>query len=303
MSLPLLEDVACNLCGSRGGRALFDRPYTARAEDSAVFAATTDEFQDYGRIVRCLDCGLVYTNPRPSAACLAEGYGACVDESYLAESSSRSINAHLSLRTIKRFVGSGRLLEIGCATGYFLNAARADFDVAGLDLSQWACEVARRRFRLDVYAEDFLRTTRFPAGSFDAIALIDVIEHLTDPKAALARAAEWLRPGGVLYLVTPDIGSLSARLLRGYWWGLRPAHIYYFDRSSMRRMLRDHGLEPVLVKSFGRIFSYAYWVSRLRHYPRPVHASVSAAVRWLDIGDKLLYLDTRDSMEICAVKR
>lgn len=304
MTDDMLESVRCNLCGSDRCVTQFHRPYKLdTVSECATYAATTDEFQAYGRIVRCRDCGLVYTNPRPKPGALLQGYVECVDDAYLAESSSRSINAHLSMNTLKRFVKSGKLLEVGASTGYFLNAARVDFEVAGLEPSAWACKIARERFKLDVYPESFDATTRFAPGSLDAIAMIDVIEHLPDPAAALKRAAELLKPGGMLYLVTPDVGSLSAKLLRGYWWGLRPAHIYYFDETTLRRLLEKAGFEVVLSKSFGRIFSWGYWASRLRHYPKPVYNAVRAFIRLLDIEDKLLYIDTRDSVEVCARKK
>ena len=295
----MLEKVNCPLCGEDNCSVLYHRPYALGAMSDC--AATTDQFATYGRIVRCIKCGMVYTNPRPAREALLAGYGSCVDDAYLQESSSRSINAHLSLNVIKRFAHSGRLLEIGSATGYFLNAARADFDAVGLEPSEWACKIARERFKLEVYAEP-IETDRFPRGSFDVVAMTDVIEHLIDPKDALRRAADWLKPGGLLYVVTPDVSSLSALLLRGFWWGLRPAHIHYFDRETLRRMLKEAGFEVRLEKSFGRMFSYGYWLSRLRNYPRLVYRSVEAAIEGLDIKEKLLYLDTRDSMEVCARK-
>jgi hypothetical protein len=96
-----LEEIACNVCGSRRSRVLFHRPYRSEhIADCADFAATTDEFHHYGTIVRCGDCGLVYTNPRPRPEDLVSGYVNCADEGYWLESSSRSINAHLSLSTI-----------------------------------------------------------------------------------------------------------------------------------------------------------------------------------------------------------
>ncbi|HVA65947.1 MAG TPA: class I SAM-dependent methyltransferase [Elusimicrobiota bacterium] len=296
-----LENVACNLCGSRRFKTLRDRPYAS--SNSSDCAATTDQYQAYGRIVRCQDCGLVFTNPRPGAADLLSGYSGCTDQTYLTEASSRSINAHFSLNTIRRFAKGGRLLEIGASTGCFLNAARVDFEVVGLEPSQWACRVARERFRLECYAEGIQATTRFAPASFDVVALIDVIEHLPDPAAAVRKAAELLRPGGLLYVVTPDIESFSSKILGGYWWGLRPAHIYYFSAKTLGRLLAQSGFEVVLNKSFGRIFTWGYWASRLRHYPRWLYAGTLRIIARLDIERKFVYFDTRDSMEICAVKR
>lgn len=298
--MPELETIPCNLCGGQDSRVVYDRPYLLGSMSDGC-AATTDEYRDYGRVVRCSDCGLVFTNPRPTREELIKGYGSCVDDTYVAEASSRSINGHLSLNIIKRFAPGGRLLEVGASTGYFLNAARVDYDVVGLEPSTWAAGIARERFKLDVRCEPF-ETCKLDAGSFDVVAMIDVIEHVTDPRAVLKRAWDLLKPGGVLYLVTPDIGSLSAKVLRGYWWGLRPAHIYYFDTKTMSRLLKETGYDVVLSKSFGRIFSYNYWVTRLRNYPSLFYKGVRGSINSMGLGDKLVYVDTRDSMEICARK-
>jgi len=300
---PELEDVSCNLCGERDGRVLFDRPYQLGSmSEAGTFAATTDEFLSYGRVVSCRSCRLAYTDPRPTREALLRGYGECVDESYVEQGTARSINGHLSLNTLKRFAKEGRLLEVGASTGYFLNAARVDFDVVGLEPSAWAARIARERFKLDVREAAF-EPGKLEAASFDCVAMIDVIEHVVDPLETLREAARVLKPGGLLYLVTPDIGSLSARLLGASWWGLRPAHIYYFDRRTMTAMLEKAGFEVALVKSFGRIFSWGYWASRMRNYPAPVYRSILTLISGLDIEDKLLYLDTRDSMEVCARRR
>lgn len=297
---PELETVPCPVCGKGGSSLLYDRPYgDGELRSAGTYSATTDVYTGYGRIVRCLECAMVYTNPRPTAATLAAGYGECVDPDYLEESASRSINAFMSLRTITKFKRGGRLVEFGCNIGYFLNAARVDFSVVGVEPSAWACRQARERFKLEVVEGSFADAP-LEAGAFDAAAMIDVIEHLTDPAAALRRARGLLKPGGVVYLVTPDIDSLSARVLGPSWWGLRPAHIQYFSSATLARLLAQEGFEVVYQRSFGRIFSWGYWLSRLSHYPAPVRGAVSAFVSALGLSDKLLYLDTRDSVEVVA---
>lgn len=298
----VLESVSCNLCGSSGSTVLYESPLgLSDPEGVADFMASTDRFDRYGRIVRCQGCGLVYTNPRPPSAEIARGYSEAVDRDYAIEDSSRSINAHLALHTIKRFVGSGRLLDVGCSTGYFLNAARLDFEPCGVEPSRWAAEYACSRLRLEVH-HGTLADASLAEGSFDVITLNDVIEHLTDPLAALGTLRALLRPRGLLYLVTPNIRSLSARLLGGRWWGLRPAHLYYFAPDTLSAMLEKAGFEVAQVKSYGRIFTYGYWLSRLKNYPRWAFGAAGALIRALSVEDKFLYLDTRDSMEVCALR-
>ena len=193
---PPLEPVPCNLCGGDDFHVLYDQPLRDQdPDDMGDFVASTDRYDAYGRIVRCNRCRLVYTNPRPRADTITDGYRKAVDPDYAREDSSRSINAHLSLHTLKRFAHSGRLLDVGCATGYFLNAARLDFETQGIELSEWAAKYARERLRLDVVTAG-LDDAPFATEHFDVVALNDVIEHFTDPKAALLRIHALLRPGG-----------------------------------------------------------------------------------------------------------
>jgi 2-polyprenyl-3-methyl-5-hydroxy-6-metoxy-1,4-benzoquinol methylase len=295
-----LESVPCNLCGREDAQTLFESPADLAGSDHlADFVASTDRYDRYGRIVRCRGCGLVFTNPRPSEEQIRRSYAMAEDHEYADEDCSRSINAHMSLFTIRKLACGGRLLDVGCATGYFLNAARLDFDVMGVELSRWAAEHARTRLGLNIHCGtiDDLPPAE---GPFDVLTLNDVIEHVTDPQRTLHRAASLLRPGGILYLITPDVRSLSARILRGRWWGFRPAHLYYFSADTLSRMLERAGLEPVLIRSYGRIFTYRYWLSRIRNYPAVVYRTAAAVIRRLRLQDEFLYLNTRDSLELCA---
>lgn len=295
-----LELVPCNLCGRDEFTVLFNSPFKVPDDQAAGdFVASTDRFDAYGQVVRCRGCGLVYTNPRPLPQVIAAGYRRSVDPAYVSEDSSRSINAHMSLHVLRRYARGGRLLDVGCNTGFFLNAARIDFEAHGVEPSEWASDFARQKLRLDVITGT-LDQAGFAPGHFDVVTMNDVVEHFTDPLAALRQAAGLVRPGGHLYLVTPDIRSLSARLLRGRWWGLRPAHLYYFSAETLERMLRQAGFEVVLRKSYGRIFTWGYWLSRLESYPALVRRPVGALVEALGLGSKFLYLDTRDSMEVVA---
>jgi 2-polyprenyl-3-methyl-5-hydroxy-6-metoxy-1,4-benzoquinol methylase len=90
-----------------------------------------------------------------------------------------------------------------------------------------------------------------------------VLEHVTDPNALLATLSPLLAPGGVLVVSTPDIGSLAARLMGGRWWHYRVAHINFFNRRALERLLNAHGFDIVLRKRFAWNFSAYYLVTRL----------------------------------------
>jgi SAM-dependent methyltransferase len=74
---------------------------------------------------------------------------------------------------------------------------------------------------------------------WDVIAAFQTIEHLVDVRSALRRVREALRPHGLVFLTTPDHGSLSRRVLRGFWLSYRPEHLLYFDQRSLRRILEE----------------------------------------------------------------
>lgn len=134
-----------------------------------------------------------------------------------------------------------RLFEIGCGTGLFLDEARrAGWEAEGLEVSAFAADVARSRG---------LPVTCAPAeyvaiepGTYDCVALWDVVEHLRDPGRTLVAAAGGLRAGGVLALSTGDLSSLCARLSGRHWhlYNL-PEHLYFFTPLALRRMLEQAG--------------------------------------------------------------
>jgi len=292
--------VPCNLCRTDHTRTRFVSPGWKRASlDPTLFRAADDRYGDYGQIVECRTCGLVYTNPRLPEQDLLKAYAGIEDPEYKGEDASRSINGHFSLNTISQYVSAGKLLDVGCSTGYFLNAARLHFDASGVEPSRWAGEFARTQLRLEVRTGT-LEEARLPTQSFDVVSLIDVIEHLADPLATLKEAARVLKTGGLLYLVTPDVDSLTARLMGSRWWGLRPAHIYYFSKKSLARILKEAGFEVVITRSFGRVFTLDYWLSRLRHYSSPVNRLLRWGIERWALNHKLVYINTMDSIECCA---
>lgn len=296
---PSTLSVPCPLCGSTDERTLYVR--ATRGDTPFAAEMTTDVFAAYGRVARCRRCGMTYRNPRETEEHVLHAYAALEDGDYLEERECRGMNALLSLKALKRHVAAGRLLEVGCSTGFFLNAARLEFDCRGVEPSIWAAGIARERFGLEIHRGSFETFDAEPA-SFDAVAMIDVIEHVLDPASVVRRVASLLRPGGVFYVVTPDISSLSARLLGRYWWGLRPAHLTYFSPTTLGLLLDQAGFEVREVRSFGRIFTYGYWLSRLAAYPAPIRGVIGAFVRALGWEDKVLYVNTRDTMEVFAVR-
>jgi SAM-dependent methyltransferase len=143
---------------------------------------------------------------------------------------------------IRRFRRAGRLLEIGCAYGFFLQEAKRYFTVAGIELAEDAAAYCRRRgLAVDTGTADDVERS---GGPFDVIALLDVIEHLPDPYATIASLTRALAPGGVIVLTTGDFASLAARALGAAWRLMTPPqHLWFFTPRSMERLAAGAGLE------------------------------------------------------------
>lgn len=200
-------------------------------------------------VVRCSDCGLMYANPRWKAEHLfgrytQEYWSQYEDKIHDVTPDDAGNQARydplLGIFEVAR--ENNRLLDIGCATGHLLSAAKArGWEVYGVETSHISAVQARQKTGGQIH-EGTLDTAPFPEGWFDAITLLDVIEHLQSPSEYMRRIATLLRPGGVFLVATPNIHSLAYRLLGRKWTIVGPNdHLYYFSPRTLERLLRKAG--------------------------------------------------------------
>jgi SAM-dependent methyltransferase len=188
---------------------------------------------------------------------------------------------------IRRFRPSGRLLEVGCAYGFFLQEAKRYFDVAGIELSADAADHCRRHgLSVDTGVADEATLAR--RGPFDAIVLLDVIEHLAEPQATLALLARHLNPGGIVVLTTGDFASAAARALKSAWRLMTPPqHLWFFTPPSMQGLARRCGLEVASIDHPWKIVPLslvAYHLGRMAgvHMKLPAASRVGLPVNLFD---------------------
>jgi SAM-dependent methyltransferase len=194
----------------------------------------------------------------------------------------------------------GSLLDVGCWLGFLLDEARLrGWQVVGVEPSRFASEHARNRLGLDVRTSD-LFTAELPLGSFDAIVLADVIEHLPDPGAALERLAGLLAPDGVLLLVLPDAGSRVARWLGRRWWSVIPTHVQYFTRRSLATLLGRHGWQALGWSTAPKAFSVRYYLERIGGYSPGLARGLVKLASGAGLADRMWAPDFRDRMAILA---
>jgi 2-polyprenyl-3-methyl-5-hydroxy-6-metoxy-1,4-benzoquinol methylase len=250
-------------------------------------------------IFQCTSCGLVYADPRtaPAVDYSEDYYRDGVYADYLADRDAIQRNAPRVLEELERMVKGRKLLDVGCATGFFLEAARARrWDVRGLEASKYASDYARRELGLEVETASIVWP---PEGLplFDVVTLWDTIEHLDRPDLALANIRGLLDSNGVLVFSTGDYASLLRRLT-GKRWRLfaDPTHNFFFDEETLRLMLMRAGFEVLRVTRRGKRVS----LSLILHQSGlPLSARLR---RWL-LGkgwNPSVYVNLRDVVTIFA---
>jgi len=131
------------------------------------------------------------------------------------------------------------------------------------------------------------------------VTLIDVIEHVDNPRAVMREISNSMKPDAICVVITPDVNSWAARAMQAKWWHFRLAHIGYFDTSTLRQLMQTTGLDVVTVQRPGWYFPASYLLERLLKYlPTPLSIRPPA---WLD--RITIPLNLFDSLMIVCKKR
>jgi len=235
-----MERICCDLCGLDDTEVLY------------VGADWRRSLPDGIALARCRQCGLMYLNPRPGLnemdTYYPADYGcfrpAVEDERWGLLRWMRRRKLIQRRKLIEHYSGSksGDILDVGCATGLFLNEmAQAGWHVKGIEPTASAAEYARTRLGLDVF-QGVLGQAIWPPESFDVATFWDVLEHTFSPSAELARTASLLKPGGLVAINVPNWHSLDRRIFGAHWIGLDPPrHLYVFTYSTLTALLERAG--------------------------------------------------------------
>lgn len=224
MSSPNQCSIPCDLCGGTEVQVL----------------ATRGRHNTSLRTVMCRGCGLVWTDPRPSADETRNFYSDQYRQLYKATFRPRKKHVYREMkRAIERFrrirplLGRGmKLLDIGAGGGFFPYVlGHNGFEITGLEPNRGYAKYANEEFQLDIL-NCFLQDADFENGSFDMITLNHVLEHLDAPFAALVRIFEWLKPGGYLNIEVPNIEARFHAPRNRF----HLAHLYTFNPENLRLM-------------------------------------------------------------------
>lgn len=250
--------VNCSLCGSSANKIL-------------------QKFGEY-KIVSCNDCGFVFTatRDRKSLKSLYREEYFHIEDSRQKKRGYRSYEKdrdhHLyyfekKMLLIKNFISKGKILDVGCALGFFMEAAKKKgFDPYGVDISDYAISYALKKFPNTVFLNT-LMGARLERGSFDCLTMFQTIEHLNNPLENLKEANRVLKKNGIVVIATPNYDCLIRKLMGNYWFEYKPEeHLNFFDKRTIKLLLEKSGFRLMFFGSDMFFYPIGYILERFLYY-------------------------------------
>jgi SAM-dependent methyltransferase len=224
------------------------------------------------RFVRCRRCSHVYLNPRPAAADL----GVIYPSNYYTLAGTGGLVRRMQrvwegrkVATYRDALGPGkrRILDVGCGDGRFLQVLHdfgpEEWELVGVDFDPSAVERCRERG----FSAHQGRVEDFTAedGTFDAVVMLQLIEHVENPAVIAERVFSLLRPGGLFVVETPNLAGWDYRIFKRRWWGLYhfPRHFNLFSTASLTRMLEGAGF---VIDRTDQLISTSSWTISLGNF-------------------------------------
>lgn len=222
----------CNFCGHKD--------FKVREEAEPPF-----------RVLECRNCGLVFVHPFPDVSGLAVHYDKDYYRDWIGAQKEKRIKMwEARLNKLERFRPAGRLLDVGCGDGAFLQLAqKRGWDVSGTEYSSYAAEYAGKALGIRVFNGE-LFAAAYPDASFAAVTMWHVLEHVTDPKRYLKEVFSVLKPSGLLVLAVPNVNDLLMKAAYGLFkfkrYRLfskndRELHLYHFSPKTIKACLEAAG--------------------------------------------------------------
>jgi len=209
----------------------------------------------YG-ITECVNCSLIFTNPRPTSDEIGDLYG----KSYMANLESvRPILFRICenrLLFVEKFKNGGRLLDVGCGNGYFLELARRrGWEIFGTEISEYCIKYCKEKFGISVHFGEIFEAN-FSDNYFDIITMWHTLEHVRNPIGYLRESNRILKNDGLLFILVPNARFLLSHL-KGWAWIARSEimeHLYFFSTDSLGSMLKKSNFKTIH-KGIGNIES------------------------------------------------
>lgn len=304
------------------GDSMSECPFCANPSTSTKY--------DLGKhkILRCPKCEIMWLYPRPSSEELQFTYNSNYFDNreffkgqnqsiygyydYVAERFNKQLGYQAilddSISKLDNFqVGESRFLDIGCGFGYLLDVAHdKGFLVTGVEFSASATRKIRSKYVFPVFTGDVLDyNVDEKSKLFDVITMMDVIEHLMNPKSTIEKVYRLLRNGGLFVLTTMDSDSLMSRLIGKRLEDFRRVreHLYFFSRKTIKALLEEKGFEVLSIRSHGHTFRLDFLANRICLVAPILGKICSRLVKLLHLSNLQIHVNPRTKIIVFAQRK
>jgi SAM-dependent methyltransferase len=228
----------CPICDHLGGQEALRAPDRLHGR------------QEKYTLVRCPACSLLWLSNPPKPTQMHVHYSDAYHKLISAGGENSPARWRLRKDALTKYKQSGTLLDLGCSSGSFLAFMKSEsWKLYGIEMSSDAARMAEERTASQVFVGDILDAP-FTKASFDVITCFDVLEHLYEPRRVMLRVSEWLKPGGIFYVLVPNVNSAEARVFGSYWHGLElPRHLFHYSPRSLKFLAASVGLREVSLET------------------------------------------------------
>ncbi len=286
----------CKICNSERLNLFFRGSKRDKENESVSFSPTSSGFGLFYNTFVCKKCGFMFSEMDIKEEELNHIYSNPIDRFYVAQQKERQYAYKRILFQLKPLVitKGATLLDVGCSYGFFMKLAEeSGYKVYGIELNRDANIYCKEKLNLKVFCGGINQVV-FSDNYFDVITALEVIEHVQDLKGFITNVRRMLKPGGILYLVTPDRRSLSARLLGRKWWSYRRMHINYFSKKTLLTFLKNNGFHIISYMPYKKTFKGSYILYQLLQFDKLSLKVFDSLAKITKMKDRLITLSYGD---------
>ena len=235
---------------------------------------------------QCQKCSLQFLHPQPSDRELRAFYTEAYYRTWGFDGQENRIVERMKCKTFERrlqliskFKQEGKILDVGCATGFFLRVAnKFGFTSYGIELSEFSGNLARKKFGEETIHIGKIEDCQFPAQSFDIVTMSDFLEHIKNPEVIFRKTAILLKEDGIVVIATPDTDSFTCKFMRARWTHYKQEHLFYFNQNTIEKLALQTGFEVIAHRLCDKAINLFYLFFQFRTYPHWIFTPLSHMV-------------------------
>lgn len=265
--------ISCAICNrSQKLIELYPETINIKKVNSGTFSARRTPDRTHYRLVKCLKCGLIFSNPilepKKINRLYQKSFFSYSDESeYLKKTYRHYLEQAFHQLNIKGFKKI-KLLDIGCGNGFFLEEVKNNLGIKyvyGVEPSKSSAEKSARDIKSKIKIS-ILKSSLFKKNVFDVICCFHTLDHITDPNEFLENCFKLLKKGGVVLFIVHNTDGLSVKLFGENSAIFDIEHIYLFNPKSLSAIFQKNGFKVINLFDVKNIYPLSYW---LRMIPIP----------------------------------